>query len=198
MRNVEHSEGTTTLSRATHPALIRHTSAHCYTWAERDALFKAAAAVTLDEAGDFPFSHFLGLLMLAGMRTEEALLMRWEPPRADAPWPWPDMKAWQINVPDSGPRGKRCVPIIPQLARLLSYWPTPKKGLLFPFRVTSHHISECWRQTVQTAGVKPVSIHSLQNTYAVMMQDVFGLSPYEVGKILGQPSVSRRASSSKV
>jgi len=161
-------------------------TAHCYNWAERDAIYKASAKVMLDESGEFPFVNLLGLMMLAGMRPEEILLMRWESPARQAePWPWPDMKAWEIVIPEAN--GKRVVPIIPQLARLLSYWPCPKRGLLLPFRVTGKQIGDCWRETAQRAGVKPVGIHALQATYCAMMRDVFGLSNSQIAKIIGTP-----------
>jgi integrase len=163
--------------------------AHCYRWAERHAIFKAALQVNLDEPSGFPFAYFLGLLMLAGLRVEEALRLRWEAPSSDEErWPWPDMKNWQIEIPDAkSSRGKRCVPIVPQLARLLTYWPCPKHGLLFPFRLESDHIADCWNETLKLAGVKRIGIPALRNTYALMMEDVFGLSPAAIANILGQP-----------
>ena len=162
---------------------------HCYRWAERHEVFKAASQVNLDEPSKFPFAHFLGLLMLAGLRVEEALRMRWEAPTiGEKPWPWPDLKAWQIEIPDAKSiHGKRYVPIIPQLARLLTYWPCAKQGLLFPFRLESDQIANCWNKTLKLAGVKRIGIPALKNTYALMMQDVFGLSPREIANILGQP-----------
>jgi integrase len=161
---------------------------HCYRWAERHEIFKAAFQVTLDESSGFPFAYFLGLLMLAGLRVEEALRLHWEAPAIDAErWPWPDLKAWQIEIPDAkSGQGKRHVPIIPQLARLLTYWPRPKQGLLFPFRLESDQIANCWNETIKLAGVKRIGIPALRNTYALIMQDVFGLSPTSTAIFLGQ------------
>jgi len=68
---------------------------------------------------------------------------------------------------------------------LLTYWPCNKQGPLFPFQITSRQILNCWKETIQTAHVKFVSIHALRATYAAMMHDVFGLTPKEIAKILG-------------
>lgn len=184
-----HGSSTRAVSRRTDDIHARH-SGYYYTWAERHEIFKAAFNVSLDEAGEFPFAYFLGLLMLAGMRPEEALLTRWEAPRNRGEnWPWPDMTLWQIVIPQ-GPSvasNRRLIPIIPQLARQLTYWPLPKKGLLFPFHVTGPQILACWNDTLKLSNARHVSISALRHTYSMMMQDVFGLTPAAVARILGEP-----------
>ena len=130
--------------------------------------------------------------MLAGLRINEIREMRWDMPTSEEQaWPWPDLKSWQIVMPKVGRQNKRLVPIIPQLARLLFYWPLPKQGPLFPFQITDEQVTDYWRETVKQAGVKFVNVNALQITYAAMMSDVFGLSPTEIANILGGGTVRR-------
>jgi integrase len=162
---------------------------YVYSWAERHAIFQAASWVTLDEQSGFAFVHFLGMLMLAGLRVDEARQVHWNARTIDdKQGPWLDLSAWEIVIPDSDGRSKRIVPIIPQLASLLSRWPSPREGSLFPFRITYAKIVSCWEETVKLAGVRPVNINSLRGTYAAMMHEVFRLSSKEISKILGETS----------
>ena len=161
-----------------------------YDYSERQKIFTAAYQLRFGERDEFTFMHFLGPVLLAGMRVEEVIGLQWEaPPGRREQWPWLDLKAWEIVIPDPQAKGhKRRAPIIPRLGRLLAHWPLSMDGKLFPFPLTIPHVEKKWAETLKLAGVKHISIHELHQTFTYIMQEA-GLSAEEIAEILGERTV---------
>lgn len=156
--------------------------------AERQQIFAAASQFFLDRKTAFPFSNFVGSVMLTGLSPEQALDLRWEAPAGtDLLAPWLNLKAWEIVVPFNGTsrHHKRCVPIVPQLGHQLADWPFPKEGKLFPFTVSAAHVDDLWDKTLKMAHVRHIDMHNLRDTFAMMLREA-GLSVSETLEILGR------------
>jgi integrase len=116
------------------------------------------------------------------MRKTEALLMQWE---------WTDLPGRKILVPPDATKSnrKRTVPIPEPLAAVLEALPQPHRGRVWPFSSSSGRINQAYRDGQQHAGVRPLKLHNLRDTYAVNML-LSGVPLAVVSRILGHADVN--------
>jgi integrase len=129
-----------------------------------------------------PIADLLAVLILTGMRKTEVLSMQWE---------WIDLPGRKILVPPDATKSnrKRTIPIPEPLAAVLEALPQPHSGRVWPFTGSSGRINQAFRAAQQRAGVPPLKLHNLRDTYAVNLL-LSGVPLAVVSRILGHADVN--------
>jgi integrase len=150
-----------------------------YTSDECRRLLEAGQSLSINGQ---PIAALHAVFILTGMRKTEGLLMRWE---------WIDLPGRKILVPPDATKSnrKRTIPIPEPLAAVLAALPQPHSGRVWPFSSTSGVINRTFREAQRRAGIRPLKLHNLRDTYAVNML-LSGVPLAVVSRILGHADVN--------